>query len=109
MVRTFRILGIPHNITKEDFDACLSNRYGLSVRGTPKGEGLLTSLSPKELGSDQIATVTFEGNEPEDFQRCQPGKKVYDLDINGIESELVLDCDFLGMTPLYSDQSPQVE
>jgi hypothetical protein len=58
----------------------------------------------------QVATVSFR-NEPKVIVSCFPGTPVY---IEAVFTDntvytLIVDCDFFGLTPLYSSPSPSVE
>lgn len=121
--RTFRIRGIPLAVGLETFEKSLlkvitSGKDSDPVVITP-GE-LVISLTRKTLDeqnhlSIQIATVTFNRSDPELFPECKPGRPYYwkpdtlSEDFKWPEDGLTVDCDFYGMTPLYSAVDPVVE
>lgn len=53
-----------------------------------------------------VATVTLTKGEPAALSSCNPGKKIYPY---YQETALVVDCDFLGRTPLYSASESTME
>jgi len=56
-----------------------------------------------------MATVTFECTVPPAFATCT-AKRIYLAADHGLGGgKLVVDWDFLGVTPLYSAKSPEVE
>ena len=97
-VRTLRISDIPLGVTKDDFTIYLEVLLGY--------DGFILSLVLSE--SYIIATVTLTKGEPPDLLSCTPGNRIY-LEFPGTVFGLVVDCDFLGMTPLYSAEEPTVE
>lgn len=98
--RTLRISSIPLHVTKDDFRPYLKELLGY--------DDFVFSLVPTKFYA--VATVTLTKGEPAcpDLAGCTPGKKTY---IAYGESGVILavDCDFLGMTPLYSASEPTVE
>jgi len=97
-VRTLRISAIPLGVTKDDFTIYLEKLLGY--------DDFILSLILSE--SYIIATVTLTKGEPPDLLRCTAGNRIY-LKFPGTVFGLVVDCDFLGMTPLYSAEEPTVE
>ncbi|KAA8908942.1 hypothetical protein FN846DRAFT_944125 [Sphaerosporella brunnea] len=105
MGRTLRISGIPKDITKKALKDSLESL--LSDKNQRKG--LIFSLVPNRDDDEQTATVTFERDtEPPLFAQCVSGRRV-EIELDGVGEDLVVDCDFLGMTPLYSDDDPKVD
>ncbi|KAI5842039.1 hypothetical protein BZA05DRAFT_380199 [Tricharina praecox] len=98
--RTLRISSIPLHVTKDDFRPYLKELLGY--------DDFVFSLVPTKFYA--VATVTLTKGEPAcpDLAGCTPGKKTY---IAYGESGVILavDCDFLGMTPLYSASEPTVD
>lgn len=102
--RTLRICGIPLHITPEQLRTSLLR---LS-HGSLQANDLILSLAP--FHEAQVATVTFlRGREPAQFSGCRPGHEIYALRLDGVGGNLVVDCDFYGITPLYSAKVPTVD
>ncbi|KAF8533194.1 hypothetical protein BDD12DRAFT_947879 [Trichophaea hybrida] len=101
--RTFRISAIPRDITEDGFRTYLT---GLLEDGKP--DDFIISLVPYALGQEQTATVTFTRREPSPFSECAPGNRM-PLDSKEMKAHIVVDCDFLGITPLYSAEEPIVD
>ena len=97
-VRTLRISAIPLCVTKDEFRTYLKELLGYNE--------FILSLVRSE--SYTIATVTLTKGEPTALLGCTRGTKIY-LDYPGTVLGLVVDCEFLGMTPLYSAEEPEVE
>ncbi|KAF8535728.1 hypothetical protein BDD12DRAFT_750928 [Trichophaea hybrida] len=98
--RTLRIFGVPPQVTKDQLEADLLKLSNESSQGDLK-------LSLVPANDTQISTVTFP-REPPHFTECKPGQKI-SLNVEGICDQLVFDCDFFGMTPLYSATEPTVD
>ena len=97
-VRTLRICAIPLSVTENEFRIYLKDLLGY--------EGFILSFVCSE--SYTVATVSLTEGEPAALLRCTPGNKIY-LPYRETVVGLVVDCDFLGMTPLYSAEEPIVE
>jgi len=98
-VRTLRISGILPDVTDEDFRIYLKDllRY----------DGFELSFVPSE--DHAVATVTPIEGETSALLKCTPGNRI-PLDYPGAaRCSLVVDCDFIGATPLYSAEEPTVE
>jgi hypothetical protein len=97
---TFRLSLIPSSIDEEKLRRCLD-----SLSYTKQSCKKLLALSLVERGGWQVATVTFL-EVPSEFQKCSRNNAIdVELDIEGIKSEITIDVDFYGVSPLYS--SPQ--
>jgi len=96
--RTFRIRGIPLSVTEVEFRRYLEGLLGYGDFG----------LSFVSDGCTITATVTPTYGEPAALSKCAPGNDV-DLPYPGTEDGLLADCDFFGITPLYSAEEPTVE
>jgi hypothetical protein len=101
--RTFRISSIPPDVTEGDLRAYLKD---LLEDGTP--DDFIISLAPYSYGKEQMATVTFIRKEPSPFSECKTDERLY-LRNEGMKSRIIVDCDFQGVTPLYSAKEPTVE
>lgn len=98
--RTLRISGIPLCATKEEFGAYLKELLGY--------DGFIFSLVRSKHYAVATVTPTTEEPDPAALLGCAPCKKVYKC-YRETGVELVVDCDFLGITPLYSADEPTVE
>jgi hypothetical protein len=98
--RTFRISSIPPDVTERDL------RTYLLEDSTQ--DDFTISLAPYSHGKIQIATVTFTRTEPSRFSECRTDERLY-LRMEGMQSRIIVDCDFQGVTPLYSAKGPTVE
>ena len=97
-VRTLRISSIPHSVTKDELRTYLKELLGY--------DDFPFSLVPATYSA--VATVTLTGGEPTALSACTPGRRIYQHhQRTGVE--LVVDCEFHGMTPLYSADEPTVE
>ena len=96
--RTLRIRGIPLFVTEEEFRSYLKELLGYD-------DFVLSFVSDKRKIT---AAVTLTSGEPAALSTCAPGNTI-DLTYPGAELGLLVDCDFLGMTPLYSAEEPAVE
>ena len=115
---TFRISNIPLEVTKEQLKGYLAREIGARNETENKAilKVLIVSLVRNTMydagWSRQTATVTFDKPETTLFPQCKPGQPYMwlpeDLDTPD-DDEWGVDCDFLGMTPLYSDIEPAVE
>ncbi|KAA8913656.1 hypothetical protein FN846DRAFT_929114 [Sphaerosporella brunnea] len=95
--RTLRVSLIPLRVTEDEFRTFL--------RGLVGGDFIL-SLAPSR--GFKVATVTFTHREPPALSKCARGDRSY-LRYEDMSVDLVVDCDFLGMTPLYSAENPTVD
>jgi len=96
--RTLRIRDIPLSVTEEEFRNYLKALLGYD-------DFVLSFVS----GDHKItATVTLTSGEPAALSTCTPGNTI-DLPYSRAEHGLFVDCDFHGMTPLYSAEEPTVE
>ncbi|KAI5855156.1 hypothetical protein BZA05DRAFT_349757, partial [Tricharina praecox] len=95
--RTLRIRCIPPHVTQDELRVYLKELLGY--------DGFILSLFPSKR--DAIATITLTEGEPPTFSECSPGTRIY-LSYPETVAGLVVDCDFLGITPLYSAQMPVV-
>jgi hypothetical protein len=101
--RTFRISSIPQDVTERDLRTYLKDLLEDSTQ-----DDFIISLAPYSYGKRQIATVTFRHTEPSPFSECKTDERLY-LQIEGMQSRFIVDCDFQGVTPLYSAKEPTVE
>jgi hypothetical protein len=107
-LRTFRISSIPGNVTVEMLRALLKD-----IDDDP-GE-IIISLVRETLHKTttlQMATITFTKQEPRAFRELTPGESVDwkpEGPVCGVSKSFTVDCDFDGITPLYSDVDPDVE
>jgi len=96
--RTLRIRDIPLSVTEEEFRNYLKALLGYD-------DFVLSFVSDKRKIT---AAVTLTSGEPAALSTCAPGNIIY-LRYPGAEPGILVDCDFLGMTPLYSAEEPTVE
>jgi len=96
--RTLRVGSIPLSVTEEEFRAYLERLLGYD-------DFLLSFVRFKDY---TVATLTLTQGEPAALSKCSPGNRAY-LPYLGKLVGLVVDCDFFGITPLYSAQKPLVE
>jgi hypothetical protein len=101
--RTFRISAIPCHVTKDQLIVYLQQ---LLPYGTT--DEIIISVVPYSYGKELIATVTFTHREPARFFACKLGTEL-SLYFKEMKSNVVIDCDFFGITPLYSAREPAVE
>jgi hypothetical protein len=101
--RTFRISSIPPDATEGELRAYLKD---LLEDGTP--DDFIISLVPYSYGKEQMATVSFTYKEPEQFSECKTDERLY-LRSEGMKSRIIVDCNFQGVTPLYSAKEPTAE
>jgi hypothetical protein len=101
--RTYRISAIPPDVTERDLRTYLKDLLEDSTQ-----DDFIISLAPYSYGKRQIATVTFTSTEPSPFLECRTDRRVY-LQIEGIQPRIIVDCDFQGVTPLYSAKEPTIE
>jgi len=97
-IRTLRISAIPLCVTEDDFRTYLKELLGY--------DDFILSLVPSQYYA--VATVTLTKGEPAELRQCTPANKIYPHH-RETSSDLVVDCDFLGMTPLYTAKEPTVE
>ncbi|KAI5844898.1 hypothetical protein BZA05DRAFT_408884 [Tricharina praecox] len=96
--RTLRIPNIPPSVTEQDF-----RKYLGGILGYPD---FMLSYVPDE--TNITATITPTKGEPASLARCIPGKEI-DLPYPGTKHGLLVDCDFFGLTPLYTAKEPTVD
>jgi hypothetical protein len=101
--RTFRISSIPPDVTEHDLRTYLKDLVEDSTE-----DDFTISLAPYSHGKIQIATVTFTRTEPSQFSECKIDERFY-LQIEGMQSRIIVDCDFQGVTSLYNAKEPAVE
>jgi hypothetical protein len=101
--RTFRISSIPPDVTEGELRSCLKC---LLEDCTP--DDLIISLVPYSYGKEQMATVTFTRREPSPFSEYKAGERVH-VQNEGMKFGITVDCEFQGVTPLYSAKEPTVE
>ena len=105
--RSLRISLIPSTVTFDEFQSFLENLPSLYT--SENGDTNILALSLVRDINSQVSTVCFR-SEPDLFSKCAPHKEIHiDFDHNGTVHELVVDCDFFGITPLYSSEKPTVE
>jgi hypothetical protein len=102
--RTFRISAIPPDVTEGELRSCL--KCLLLEVCTP--DDLIISLVPYSYGKEQMATVTFTRREPSPFSEYRAGERVH-MQNEGMKFGIIIDCEFQGVTPLYSAKEPTVE
>jgi hypothetical protein len=104
--RTFRISSIPPKLTKGQLEAYLKDLLDNNHPERTKNSFILSLVPYRKY---QTATVTFDCEEPSLFAKCKSvGDRAY-WTIKDTEIPLVVDCDFLGITPIYSAEEPTVE
>ena len=101
--RTFRISNIAPDITECELRTYLKD---LLEDCTP--DDFIISLAPYSYGKRQIATVSFTRRELSPFSECRSDGRLY-LQNDGMGSRITVDCEFQGITPLYSAKDPTVE
>lgn len=105
--RSLRISLIPISVTASDFRAFLEKLP--SRHQSEDGDTNILALSLVKDNNSQVSTVCFK-SEPDLFLECAPHKEIYvAFDHHGTKHQLVIDCDFFGLTPLYSSEKPGVE
>jgi hypothetical protein len=105
--RTFRICLIPCSVTEIQFRQWLESLNWKTSDGDGQNKVLELSLTPYTTW--QTATVTVL-HTPQEFTRCVPGGNTeIRAKFGEIESDVVIDCDFLGITPLYASSESFVE
>jgi hypothetical protein len=108
--RTFRVFSIPGNVTVEMLRAILTD-----IDDDP-GEIIISLVRETlhETETRQTATITFTEQKPSawEFRELIPGRRAYWKPEGlkcGVSKSFTVDCDFDGITPLYSDVDPNVE
>lgn len=105
--RTFRICLIPCSVTKIQLRQWLKSLNWKTSDGDGQNKVLELSLTPYTTWQTATVTVLLT---PQEFTRCVPGGNTEICAKFGeIESVVVIDCDFLGMTPLYASSESSVE
>ena len=102
--RTFRVSLIPTNLTRHQFESYLGDLLDDIQSGRPQN-----TISLVPYGRFQTATVTFKCKEPSLFAKCKGAEDKTYWTIKETKTPLVVDCGFLGITPLYSAEQPTVE
>lgn len=106
--RSLRISAIPLAVTADEFWTFL-NGLSTADRSENSPSNVLARSLALDTANFQVATVSFS-NEPEVFVACTSDRPVYlNYHHNGLEDQLVVDCDFFGLTTLYSALEPTVE
>jgi hypothetical protein len=101
--RTFRISSISPDVTEGELRTYLKD---LLEDCTP--DDLIVFLAPYSYMRGQIATVTFTRKELSPFSECKTDERLY-FQSNRMKSRIIVDCEFQGVTPLYSAREPTVE
>jgi hypothetical protein len=101
--RAFRISSISPDVTEGELRTYLKD---LLEDCAP--DGLIVSLAPYSYGNEQIATVTFTRRELSPFRECKTDERLY-FQSDRMKSRIIVDCEFQGVTPLYSAREPTVE
>jgi hypothetical protein len=101
--RTFRISSIPPDVTEGELRAYLE---GLLEDCTL--DDCIISLAPYSYGKEQMATVSFIRREPSPFSEYKTDERVH-VQNEGMKFGITVDCEFQGVTPLYSVKNPTVE
>ena len=101
--RTFRISSIPPDVTEVELRTCLESLLEDCTR-----DDLIISLVPYSYGKEQMATVTFTRKEPSPFSEFKTDERV-PVQNKGMRFGFTVDCEFQGVTPLYSAKEPTVE
>jgi len=108
-----RISLIPYSVTESQIRGWLQSLVSDTSAGDGKEKDnnvLELSLSPYTATTTwQVATATFRYT-PWIFAGCGPGRSTeVRASFGDIEAEFIIDCDFLGITPLYASLEPTVE
>jgi len=111
--RTFRICLIPCSVTERHFREWLES---LVLDGSSDSDSrekysnvLELSLSLYTTTTWQVATATFRYT-PRVFAGSGSGRSTgVRAKFGDIEAEIVIDCNFLGITPLFTSSEPSVE
>jgi hypothetical protein len=101
--RTFRISSISPDVTEGELRTYLND-----VLKDCAPDDLIVSLAPYSYGKGQIATVTFTRRELSPFSECKTDERLY-FQSDRMKSRIIVDCEFQGVTPLYSAREPAVE
>ena len=101
--RTFRISSIPPDVTEGELRTCLE-----SLLEDCAPDNLIISLVPYSYGKEQMATITFRCKEPSPFSEFKRDERV-PMQNEGMKFGITVDCEFQGVTPLYSAREPTVE
>jgi hypothetical protein len=100
---TFRIQSIDESISEEQLKTWLTQL-------SPSNDNVLAlSLAPHN--GHQTATVTFR-HVPSEFESMSSGKQNSEnfiAKIGTLGTDVTVDTDFLGITPLYSGTDPSIE
>jgi len=86
------------NVTEDEFKSYLKELLGY--------DGFILSLVPSRR--DAIATVTLTNGEPATLSQCSSRARI-NLPYPRAGVHLTADCDFFGITPVYSTEEPVVE
>jgi hypothetical protein len=96
---TFRIQSIDESINEEQLETWLT-QLSPSI-----GNVLAISLAPHN--GHKTATATFRHVPPE-FESANSGKSLI-ANIGALKTDVTVDSQFLGITPLYSGADPSIE
>jgi selenophosphate synthetase-related protein len=98
--RTFRIQSIPMSVSEDDFTTFLNGLFG---DAGPHDFTFSLAVS----GIHKVAAVTFTEEVPSAFGQVVAGQR---MNLNTKEmKDLVVDCDFIGLTPLSTPEDATVE
>jgi hypothetical protein len=102
---TFRIQQIEESVTENQILQWLTE-LSMSISET---ESNILHISLAPYNGTKTATVTFR-SVPHCFQRCVSNQPELTAKFSGIQSEVLVDQDFYGITPLYcSSSNPSFE
>ena len=101
LFRALRITSIPASIDRSELRRCLEALDRASDKEHSNSSNILAlTLVPDQW--TQVATVVFH-QVPRVFEGCTPrGAVDVELEAGRADCRLTVDCDFLGMTALYS-------
>lgn len=104
--RSLRISSIPTMVTESELRTFLQ---GLQLPKSEQTVNIKAISLQKEKCGLQTATVCFE-REPDPISSCARCRKItVPYPYQGKTHDLVVDCDFYGLTPLFSSEKPTVE
>ncbi len=106
---TFRLSELPLSIGEDQLEAYLNSLPFESQNDDDDGSENVLSFSLAPYKTWQVATVTFH-QEPQLFAKCQPNHSIrLRLPHEFARARYVVDCDFMGITPLYRPKNPEIE
>jgi hypothetical protein len=107
--RSLRISLIPLAVTASDFRSFLERLQPHNGSDLGRCGNNILAMSLVQHGRSQVATICFD-SEPDFFSVCTSDAPMH-LNFRHHETDyqLVVDCDFFGLTPLYSSEEPTVE